>query len=105
MTLSLETLGKDVYLGVYPDYTEEPSALASWGPNVCSMLKFGYYISRDVYIGSANNDRKSLTQVKEVGIYLVSCPDIAKKVEIFYNNLWKLGSLNSSDYTLKIWDQ
>ncbi|CAI9298875.1 unnamed protein product [Lactuca saligna] len=45
---------------------------------VCSMLKFGYYISRYVYIGSANNDRKSLTQVKEVGIYLVSCPDIAK---------------------------
>ncbi|CAI9298876.1 unnamed protein product [Lactuca saligna] len=46
---------------------------------VCSMLKFGYYISRYVYIGSANNDRKSLTQVKEVGIYLVSCPDIAKR--------------------------
>ncbi|CAI9297646.1 unnamed protein product [Lactuca saligna] len=105
--------------GVYPDYTQEPSALALGRPNVKNVTllikdwfesgvlhaKVWISDSRDVYIGSANNDWKSLTQVKEVGIYLVNCPDIAKKVEIFYNNLWKLGSLNSSDYTRKIWDQ
>ncbi|XP_023771456.1 uncharacterized protein LOC111920115 [Lactuca sativa] len=105
--------------GVYPDYTEEPSALASGRPNVQNVTllikdwfesgvlhaKVWISDSTDVYIGSANNDWKSLTQVKEVGIYLVNCPEIAKKVEIFYNNLWKLGSLNSSDYTRKIWDQ
>lgn len=43
--------------------------------------------------------------MKELGIYLVGCPTIAKKVKVFYNNLWKLGSLNSSDYTKKISDQ
>ncbi|KAL4571737.1 hypothetical protein LXL04_018502 [Taraxacum kok-saghyz] len=105
--------------GVYPDYTAEPSELASGRPNVKNVTllikdwfdsgvlhaKVWISDSRDVYIGSANNDWKSLTQVKEVGIYLVNCTKIAKKVKVFYNNLWKLGSLNSSDYTRKIWDQ
>ncbi|XP_071720797.1 uncharacterized protein [Rutidosis leptorrhynchoides] len=105
--------------GVYPDYTEEPSELAAGRPNVKNVTllisdwfdsgvlhaKVWISDSRHVYIGSANNDWKSLTQVKELGIYLVDCPTIARKVEIFYNNLWKLGSLNYSDYTTKIWDQ
>ncbi|KAI3772674.1 hypothetical protein L6452_03865 [Arctium lappa] len=105
--------------GVYPDFTEEPDELASGRANVHNVTLlssdwFGSGVvhakvwisdSRDVYIGSANNDWKSLTQVKEVGIYLVDCPTIARKVEVFYNNLWTLGSLNHSAYTTKIWDQ
>ncbi|KAF8389221.1 hypothetical protein HHK36_025914 [Tetracentron sinense] len=105
--------------GVYPDYTQESSSLASGRPNVenvtllasewwgSGIVHAKVWISdnADIYIGSANNDWKSLTQVKEVGIYLVGCPRIAKKVEVYYNNLWKLASLNSSDYTKTIWDQ
>lgn len=63
--------------GVYPDYTKEPSNLASGRPNVKNItLLLGewwgsgivhakVWISDglDVYIGSANNDWKSLTQV------------------------------------------
>lgn len=44
-------------------------------------------------------------QVKEVGIYIVDCPRMAKKVEAYFDNLWKLGSLNSSAYTRNISDQ
>ncbi|KAI7987200.1 Phospholipase D Y [Camellia lanceoleosa] len=105
--------------GVYPDYTEEPSNLASGRPNVknvtlllsewwgSGIVHAKVWISdhRDVYIGSANNDWKSLTQVKEVGIYLVGCPTVANKVEVYYDNLWKLASLNVSAYTKTIWDQ
>lgn len=105
--------------GVYPDYTEEPSNLASGRPNVenVTLLMSEWYGSgvvhakvwisdrRDVYIGSANNDWKSLTQVKEVGIYLVGCPKIAKKVEVYFDNLWKLAYLNSSAYTKTVSDQ
>ncbi|KAL0312112.1 UNVERIFIED_CONTAM: Phospholipase D Z [Sesamum radiatum] len=105
--------------GVYPDYIEEPSALASGRPNVKNVTlllkdwwgsgivhaKVWISDSQDVYIGSANNDWKSLTQVKEVGIYLVGCPRIAENVEIYYNNLWKLAHLNSSTYTNSVWDQ
>ncbi|OVA11994.1 Phospholipase D/Transphosphatidylase [Macleaya cordata] len=104
--------------GVYPDYTKESSILASGRPNVknvtllfkdwwgSGIVHTKVWISdrKDIYIGSANNDWKSLTQVKEVGIYLVGCPRIAEKVEIYYDNLWKLASLNSSQYTKTVWD-
>lgn len=63
--------------GVYPDYTEEPSDLAAGRANVKNVTllisdwfesgvlhaKVWISDSRDVYIGSANNDWKSLTQV------------------------------------------
>ncbi|KAL9675928.1 hypothetical protein QQ045_004136 [Rhodiola kirilowii] len=105
--------------GVYPDYTKEPSDLASGRPNVKTVTLllgdwFGSGIvhtkvwiadGRHFYIGSANNDWKSLTQVKEVGIYISDCSVIAKKVEVYFENLWTLTTLNVSDYTVTIWDQ
>ncbi|XP_059658254.1 uncharacterized protein LOC132304541 [Cornus florida] len=105
--------------GVYPDYTKEPSDLALGRPNVKSVTlllskwwgsgivhaKVWISDNRDVYIGSANNDWKSLTQVKEVGIYLVGCPGIAEKVVVYYDNLWKLASLDDSAYTKTVWDE
>ncbi|KAJ4958261.1 hypothetical protein NE237_025372 [Protea cynaroides] len=107
------------HTGVYPDYTSESSNLALgrsnvenitllfddwWGSGIVHT-KVWISDSKDVYIGSANNDWKSLTQVKEAGVYLVGCPKIAEKVEIYFNNLCKLSSLNSSAYTKTIWDQ
>ncbi|XP_058067665.1 uncharacterized protein LOC131217004 isoform X2 [Magnolia sinica] len=104
--------------GVYPDYGKESADLAAgrlnvknvtlllsewWGSGIVHA-KVWISDSRDVYIGSANNDWKSLTQVKEVGIYLVGCSSIAKKVEVYFNNLWKLASLNSSAYTKTVQD-
>lgn len=105
--------------GVYPDFTKEPSDLASGRPNVKNVtLLLGnwwgsgivhakVWISdgKDAYIGSANNDWKSLTQVKELGIYLVGCPRIVKRVETYFGNLWTLGSLNSTAYTRTVVDQ
>ncbi|XP_008776487.2 phospholipase D Z-like [Phoenix dactylifera] len=105
--------------GVYPDYDRESSDLASGRPNVqnVTLLLIDWWGSgivhakvwisdgKDIYIGSANNDWKSLTQVKEVGVYLVGCPDIAKSLEIYFNNLWELSSLNSAAYTRLIWDE
>ncbi|XP_010906870.1 uncharacterized protein [Elaeis guineensis] len=105
--------------GVYPDYVQESSDLASGRPNVqnVTLLLSDWWESgivhakvwisdgKDIYIGSANNDWKSLTQVKEVGVYLVGCPDIAKSLEIYFNNLWRLSSLNSAAYTRLIWDE
>uniref|UniRef100_A0A2P2LTN3 Phospholipase D Z-like isoform X1 n=1 Tax=Rhizophora mucronata TaxID=61149 RepID=A0A2P2LTN3_RHIMU len=105
--------------GVYPDYTKEPFELASGRPNVnCVTLllskwwgsgivhaKVWIVDGKDVYIGSANNDWKSLTQVKELGVYLVGCPKMAKGVETYFENLWKLGTINSSTHIRTIMDQ
>ncbi|KAL3650920.1 hypothetical protein CASFOL_007323 [Castilleja foliolosa] len=96
--------------GVYPDYTEEPSTLALGRPNVKNVTlllkdwwgsgivhaKVWISDSRDVYIGSANNDWKSLSQ----GSWDLSC-----WLKIYFDNLWKLAHLNSSDYTRSVWDQ
>ncbi|KAH1056567.1 hypothetical protein J1N35_034632 [Gossypium stocksii] len=104
--------------GVYPDYTKEPSGLASRRANVKSatllldkwfstgVVHAKVWISdnRDVYIGSANNDWKSLTQIKEVGIYLVGCPKVARKVGVYFHNLWRLAHLNVSAFTTTILD-
>lgn len=63
--------------GVYPTFASEPSKLASGRPNVKNVTlllkdwwgsgivhaKVWISDNRDVYIGSANNDWKSLTQV------------------------------------------
>ncbi|CAN0913273.1 Phospholipase D Z [Linum grandiflorum] len=106
--------------GVYPDFTKEPDELASRSPgNVKSatllfddwwgsgIVHTKVWISdrRDVYIGSANNDWKSLTQVTELGIYLVNCPSIVKAVGVYFDNLWKLAFLNSSIHARSVWDQ
>ncbi|XP_028799160.1 phospholipase D Y isoform X2 [Neltuma alba] len=105
--------------GVYPDYTTEPSKLASGRPNVKNVTllledwwgsgivhaKVWISDNRHLYIGSANNDWKSLTQVKEVGIYLTGCPRIAESVEVYFNNLWRLASLSSSACTKTVFDQ
>ncbi|XP_050216604.1 uncharacterized protein LOC126667634 [Mercurialis annua] len=105
--------------GVYPDYTKEADDIASGRSNVESVtLLLGNYWgsgivhakvwisdNKDVYIGSANNDWKALTQIKEVGIYLVGCNKIARKVETYFQNLWTLGHLNALDYTTTVWDQ
>lgn len=43
--------------------------------------------------------------MKELGIYLVDCPKIARKVETYFDNLWKLASLNSTAHTTTVSDQ
>ncbi|KAL3746346.1 hypothetical protein ACJRO7_015323 [Eucalyptus globulus] len=105
--------------GAPPDYDKEPNDLASGRTNVKSVTlllakwwgsgiihaKVWISNNQDVYIGSANNDWKALSQVKELGIYLVNCPKIAKKVESYNDNLWKLSSLDASAYTKNVWDQ
>ena len=40
-----------------------------------------------------------------LGIYIVNCSTIAEKVEIYFDNLWTLTSLNSSLYTKMVWDR
>ncbi|KAL6603741.1 hypothetical protein ACP70R_044102 [Stipagrostis hirtigluma subsp. patula] len=105
--------------GFAPDFDQESADLAAGRPNVQNVtLLFGdwwgsgivhakVWISdkKDVYIGSANNDWKSLTQVKELGIYFANCPQIAKTVEVYFQNLWTLSKLNSTTYTKVAWDK
>eukprot|EP00252_Welwitschia_mirabilis_P022320 TRINITY_DN6005_c0_g1_i2.p1 TRINITY_DN6005_c0_g1~~TRINITY_DN6005_c0_g1_i2.p1 ORF type:complete len:271 (+),score=40.20 TRINITY_DN6005_c0_g1_i2:275-1087(+) len=105
--------------GVAPDYDQESAELAAghenvknvtlllseWWGNGIVHAKVWISDKRDIYIGSANNDWKSLTQVKELGIYIVNCPIIAKAVDTYFQNLWTLSTLDASLYTKRVWDK
>ncbi|XP_030380633.1 phospholipase D3 [Scaptodrosophila lebanonensis] len=44
------------------------------------------------YLGSANMDWRSLTQVKELGVLAQNCPHLAHDVGKIFNAYWELGS-------------
>ena len=47
-----------------------------------------------VYIGSANMDWKSLTQVKELGVVVEQAPDVAREVTRYFETWWTFASLD-----------
>ncbi|KAL3985812.1 PLD-like domain family protein [Acanthocheilonema viteae] len=53
--------------------------------------KFWIVDSRHVYIGSANMDWKSLTEVKELGVVIWNCTCIANDLYKIFTVYWRLG--------------
>ncbi|XP_072345510.1 5'-3' exonuclease PLD3-like [Scyliorhinus torazame] len=47
---------------------------------------------RHVYVGSANMDWRSLTQVKELGVVLSNCSCLAQDVATIFGTYWQLGA-------------
>ncbi|XP_039290381.1 5'-3' exonuclease PLD3-like isoform X2 [Nilaparvata lugens] len=50
---------------------------------------------KSAYIGSANLDWRSLTQVKEIGIYIKDCPCLAEDIGKIFDVYWMLGEPNA----------
>ena len=46
---------------------------------------------RHFYVGSANFDWRSLTQVKEIGVLAMNCPKLAEDMTKIYEVYWALG--------------
>jgi hypothetical protein len=44
-------------------------------------------------------------QVKELRIYFANHPHIAKTMEIYFQNVWTLSTLNLTTYTKVVWDK
>jgi len=47
---------------------------------------------RHVYIGSANSDWRSLTEVKEMGVHISDCPCVAEDVAKLFDVYWAMGA-------------
>lgn len=58
--------------------------------------KFWVVDRRHVYIGSANMDWRSLTQVKEMGAVIYDCPCIANDILKIFNVYWDLGKKDAA---------
>ncbi|CAM6009882.1 unnamed protein product [Sphagnum balticum] len=105
--------------GFSPGFDSESAAIAAGRPNVQNrtlyvsdwwgggVLHTKLWISnkKHAYVGSANNDWKSLTQVKELGIYFTDCPAVVKRLEHFFENYWTLTTLNASLFTKTVDDK
>ncbi|CAD5223745.1 unnamed protein product [Bursaphelenchus okinawaensis] len=70
--------------------------------------KFWIVDGKHLYIGSANHDWRSLTQVKEMGVLVKNCPCLASDLGNIFETYWKVGIPNakvpevwSSEYTSK----
>ena len=52
------------------------------------------FFRKHFYVGSANFDWRSLTQVKELGVLALNCPTLAKDMSKIYQVYWDLGGPN-----------
>ena len=55
-----------------------------------------------VYLGSANMDWKSLTQVKEIGVVVEHAPDVAAEVSRYFETWWKFAGISPADESLTV---
>ncbi|XP_054988610.1 5'-3' exonuclease PLD4 [Sorex araneus] len=53
--------------------------------------KFWVVDGRHIYVGSANMDWRSLTQVKELGVIIYNCSRLAQDLEKTFQTYWALG--------------
>ncbi len=67
--------------------------MKDWYESGIMHQKIWIFDGRDVYLGSANNDWKSLTQVKEMGICVENDPAVAAETSRYFDAWWKLCGL------------
>uniref|UniRef100_A0A7S3GBZ5 PLD phosphodiesterase domain-containing protein n=1 Tax=Palpitomonas bilix TaxID=652834 RepID=A0A7S3GBZ5_9EUKA len=49
---------------------------------------------KHAYVGSANTDWKSMSQVKELGVYLEDCPELVKDLESIFQVYWQAAEMS-----------
>ena len=68
-----------------------------YGGNGIMHQKIWIFDARHIYLGSANMDWKSITQVKELGISVEDSPELAADATKYFKTWWAFSALNSSE--------
>ena len=66
--------------------------------------KIWVFDGRAVYLGSANMDWKSMTQVKEIGVVVEDSPDVAAEVGQYFDTWWDFAGLDAEGRTAEVFD-
>jgi phospholipase D3/4 len=66
---------------------------AWYGGSGIMHQKIWIFDARHLYLGSANMDWKSITQVKEMGISVEDCPELAADALKYFNAWWAFSAL------------
>ena len=67
--------------------------MGKWYGGGIMHQKIWIFDSRHLYIGSANMDWKSITQVKEMGVAVEDCQDLAADAGKYFNAWWTFSAL------------
>ena len=69
-------------------------AMSAWyGGSGIMHQKIWIFDGRHLYLGSANMDWKSISQVKEMGIAVEDCPELAADVGKYFEAWWAFSTL------------
>lgn len=75
--------------------TIEPVDMGKWyGGSGIMHQKVWIFDARHIYLGSANMDWKSISQVKEMGISVEDAPELAADTTKYFNTWWAFSALH-----------
>jgi phospholipase D3/4 len=73
--------------------------MADWYGDGIMHQKIWVFDGQAIYLGSANMDWLSLTQVKEIGVAVERCPELALDITTYYEAWWKFCDLDAGSLT------
>ena len=71
--------------------------MSKWYGSGIMHQKIWIFDSIHLYLGSANMDWKSLTQVKEMGVAVEDCPQLAADASKYFESWWTFSALNPTN--------
>lgn len=77
--------------------------MRDWYDGGIMHQKFWVFDNQDIYLGSANMDWKSLTQVKELGIALENQREFAEEATRYFDAWWRIAGMEPE--TEKVFDR
>lgn len=91
-----------VDLAAHPSVERRTIDLTKWYGSGIMHQKLWLFDGRSMYVGSANQDWRSLTQVKELGIVVENQPDVAAEAGRLFEAWWRFaGRSPTAETTLR----
>jgi phospholipase D3/4 len=84
----------DVLQASFPDRISIRAVeMAKWYGGGMMHQKIWIFDQRHLYLGSANMDWKSIAQVKEMGVVVEDCPELATDIGNYFETWWAFAAL------------
>lgn len=89
----------------YPDHVTVRSVnLHEWYGAGIMHQKLWIFDAHSIYVGSANTDWRSLSQVKELGIVVESAVEVAAEALRLFDSWWVWAALDANGQTVDVFD-
>ena len=87
----------------FPEHVSIHSVeMGNWYGGGIMHQKIWIFDSRHLYLGSANMDWKSISQVKEMGVAVEDCPGLAADAIKYFESWWEFSALTPASVKYSI---